>query len=163
MAIFIHTRGGRVKRTVKLWRSQRAVLRAIVTLIIPAYPDLDAATRAAVEIDVTRYVASQIQQMPRFLRLPYKLAVVSFDWLALLRYARPFRRLPSELQSAYLAAWSDAPLGPMRDFVKLIRSSALLVYFDHPRVLQRLEAERQLPGADDGARPHGCQHRRVSV
>jgi hypothetical protein len=132
-----------VKRTVQLWRSQRAVLRDIVTLVVPAYPELDAATRATVEHDVTRYVASQIQQMPRFLRLPYKLAVVSFNWLALPRYARPFRRLPAERQSSYLALWSEAPFGPMRDFVKLIRSSALLVYFDHPLVRQRLEAERQ--------------------
>ncbi len=138
-----------MKRTVKLWRSQRAVLRDIVILIIPAYPDLDAATRATVENDVTRYVASQIQQMPRFLRLPYKLAVVTFNWLALWRYARPFRRLPAELQSTYLALWSDAPLGAFRDFVKLIRSSALLVYFDHPLVLQRLEAERRQPVVAD--------------
>lgn len=132
-----------MKRTVKLWRSQRAVLRDIVTLIVPAYPDLDAATRVTVEHDVTRYVASQIQQMPRFLRLPYKLAAASFNWLALLRYARPFRRLPADLQSSYLALWSEAPLGAMRDFVKLIRSSALLVYFDHPLVRRRLDAERR--------------------
>ena len=134
-----------MKRTVKLPRSQRAVLRAIVTLIAPAYPDLDVATRATVEADVTRYVASQIQRMPRFLRLPYKLAVVTFNWLAVLRYGRPFRHLRADRQLSYLGRWSDAPLGPMRDFVKLIRSSALLVYFDHPLVLRRLEAERQQP------------------
>ncbi len=122
------------------------MLHAIVSLIIPMFPDLDAETRARVERDVTRYVASQIQQMPRFLRLPYKVAVVAFDWLALPRHARVFRRLPPELQSGYLERWSEARLGPMRDFVKLIRSSALLVYFDHPLVLRQLEAERRQAG-----------------
>jgi len=128
-----------------LWRSQTAVLSDIVTLILPPYPPLDAATAAAVGQDVTRYVATQIQSMPGFLRLPYKLALFAFDWLALLRHLRTFRRLRPEAQQTYLALWSDGPLGPMRDFVKLIRSSSLLVYFDHPLVMQRLEAERRQP------------------
>ena len=123
-------------------RRQPAVLRGILSLIIPAYPDLDAATRASVEDDVTRYVASQIGHMPGFLRLPYQLALLAFDWLAFLRYARPFHGLGIEQQSHYLTHWSEGPFGPMRDFTKLIRSSGLLVYFDHPLVLQRLEAER---------------------
>ncbi len=140
-----------MKQAVAGWRSQPAVLRGIITLIIPAYPDLDTVTRGTVEDDVTRYVVSQIQNMPRFLRLPYQVAVVAFNWLALLRYARLFRRLPADQQDAYLTLWSDGPLGPMRDFIKLIRSLALFVYFDHPLVLQRLEAERQ-PRARSGQR-----------
>jgi len=135
-------RGAIVRRAVERQPSQLTVLRGIITLIIPTYPDLDAATRASVEGDVTRYVASQIQGMPGFLRLPYQVALVAFDWLALLRYARPFHRLRADQQFLYLGVWSDGPLAPMRDFIKLIRSTGLLVYFDHPLVLQHLEAER---------------------
>ena len=127
----------------QLRRSQTAVLSAVIELIIPAYPNLESETRRTVHRDVTRYVGSQIQSMPGFLRLPYKLALVAFDWLALLLHRRTFLHLAADSRLAYLAFWSEGPLGPMRDFVKLIRSSALLVYFDHPLVLQQLEAERR--------------------
>lgn len=130
-----------------LSRGQTAVLAEIIRTLTPSYPELAADTRATAQADVTRYVASQILAMPGHLRLPYKLALVAFNWLALLRYFRPFVSLPHELKPAYLALWSDAPVGPMRDFVKLIRSSGLLVYYDHPLVVQHLNAEQRRPTA----------------
>ena len=120
-----------------------ATVHALVTVILPAYPELDAGHRSTVEHDVTRYVARQVQAMPTVLRVPYTFALLAFEWLPLLRYGRPFRRLPSLRRASWLALWSDAPIPPMRDFVKLIRSSSLLVYFDHALVMQRLEAQRQ--------------------
>jgi hypothetical protein len=126
-----------------------ATLAAIVRVILPAHPELDATARSAVESEVTRYVARQIQAMPGFLRLPYRAALLAFDLLPLLRYARPFRALAPAAQAAYLARWNAAPIAAMRDVIKLMRSSALLVYFDHPLVLARLEAAR--PSANSGA------------
>jgi hypothetical protein len=123
-------------------RGETATLRGIVTVVLPAYPDL-AAERGAVEDDVTRYLASQIGAMPSFLRLPYRLALRGFALLPLLRYGRSFHALPSPRRKAYLALWSDAPLTRMRELVKLIRTTALLVYFDHPAVRERLDAERR--------------------
>ena len=125
--------------------SLQRVLADVIERILPDYPLMDAATQRSVHVDVTRYVASQIAGMPGFLRLPYLLALLAFNWLALLRHGRPFRGLSIERQASYLALWNDAPIGPMRDFVKLIRSSALLVYFDHPLVLAQLESERRAP------------------
>lgn len=119
-----------------------AVLRDVLTVILPAYPELDDPTRGAVLGDVTRYVAAQVESMPPFLRLPYRLALVALEWLPLLRYGRRFSALPPATQAAYMARWNDAPIPAVRDFVKLIRSTALLVYFDHPVILQRLENER---------------------
>ncbi|MBI3781862.1 MAG: hypothetical protein HY270_00520 [Deltaproteobacteria bacterium] len=123
----------------------RHVLGDVIERIVPSYPVMDADTQRTVHADVTRYVASQIAGMPGFLRLPYFLALFGFNWLSVLRNGRPFRSLPVDRQASYLALWNDAPIGPMRDFVKLIRSSALLVYFDHPLVMRQLEAERRLP------------------
>jgi hypothetical protein len=119
-----------------------AILHDIVTLILPAWPelDLDEALRRKITGEVTAYVAAQIQAMPRFLRGPYTLALLGFGWLPVLRYGRTFGALPSVLQKSYLAHWSDGPIGPMRDFVRLIRSSALLVFFDHALIIERLEA-----------------------
>jgi len=127
-------------------------LQAVVTVILPRYPDLDPGVRVAVEQDVARYVARQIGSMPSFLRIPYRLALLAFEWLPLLFYGRPFRALPAARSARYLAWWNDAPILAMRDFVRLIRSSALLVYFDHPAVVQQLAAR---PSVSERREAHG--------
>lgn len=127
----------------RLSRYESRIVADVVRLILPEYPPLDSSVREEVSVDVTSYVASQIRSMPSFLAHPYRLALLAFDLLPLLRYGRTFHSLPYGRKHAYLAGWSDAPIGVMRDFVKLIRSCALLAYFDHPRVGAELEAERQ--------------------
>ena len=122
---------------------QERVLSEIVRLLTPSYPQLDAATTARVQADVTTFVALRIAAMPSFLRVPYRIAITAFNLLPLLWRARRFVSLPATAQASYLALWSAARLGPMRDFVKLIRSCALLAYFDHPDVTQRLDAEHR--------------------
>ncbi len=135
--------GGAVRLVSGLGHLLTAILRDIVRLILPAFPEIDCPARKTVEHDVTRYLAVQIQAMPGYLRLPYKLALLGFGLLPFVRYGRCFRGLPASKQASYLALWNDAPVLPMRDFVKLIRSSALLVYFDHFLVIEGLEAQRR--------------------
>lgn len=120
-----------------------AILSVIVRVVLPDYPALETAARRSVENDVARYVAALLGSMPAFLRFPYTVALCAFEWLALLRHGRRFRNLTVAQQTLHLAAWSEAPLLPMRDFVRLIRSSALLAYFDHQLVARQLEAERR--------------------
>lgn len=124
----------------------------VVRTILPRYPELDPDASAAVEADVASYVGAQIASMPAFLRLPYQLALLAFAWLPVVRHGRPFGRLSPMARAAYLGAWSDGPIAPLRDVVKLMRSSALLVYFDHPLVVERLEAER--PPRSSCSAPH---------
>lgn len=119
---------------------ERRTVATIVALVIPEFPRLDAPVRAQVQGDVSRYVVDQIGAMAGFLGGPYRLAILGFESLPVLRYGKTFHALPPRRQHAYLAFWSAAPLGPMRDFVKLIRSCALLAYFDHRDVRKVLEA-----------------------
>lgn len=134
----------------RLSRGQRRTVAAIVDRLLPSAPELAAEARRRVAEASTRFVAVEIESIPRFLRVPYLLAVLGFEWLALLRYGRPFSRLAAERQRAYLALWSDFPIGPPRDFVKLIRGCALLAYFDHPEVRAALERDRH--AADEPVR-----------
>jgi hypothetical protein len=124
-------------------RATHAIVHEIVTTILPEYPTLDPAVREQVVGEVSAYVAAQIQSMPEFLRLPYALALFGFDALPAVRYGRRFRALPAAARLSYLARWDDAPIAAMRDVVKLLRSSALLSYFDHPLVVQRMQTESQ--------------------
>lgn len=116
------------------------VVAALVHLVVPEFPALEPATRRSVEDEVGRYVASQIAGMPGYLALPYRLALRIFDGLPRLFYLQPFVRLDAARGTRYLERWSNAPLAPMRDFVKLVRSCALLAYFDHPAVVAQLQS-----------------------
>lgn len=122
----------------RLSAGRREVVAEIVRSIAPAYPDLDEAERTRVHWSVTAFVASQIESLPSFMAAPYRLAITAFDLLPLLRFGRRFVSLDENARQAWVALWSDARFGPARDFVKLIRSCALLAYFDHPDVLRRL-------------------------
>jgi hypothetical protein len=121
---------------------ERRTVTGIVALVIPEFPRLDPAVQARVHDDVCRYVLDQIGAMAGFLAGPYRVAILGFQLLAVFRYGKTFHALPPGRRQAYLALWSGSPLGAMRDFVKLIRSCALLAYFDHPAVRTDLEASR---------------------
>lgn len=129
----------------RLGRSRERTVAEIIACIVPALPILEDSARAAVLADVTRFVGSQILALPDFLRIPYKLALTGFDWLAILRWGAPFRALDRERRVAYLALWSEAPLGAPRNFLKLIRSCALLAYYDHPALAVPLGAAVSSP------------------
>jgi hypothetical protein len=117
---------------------QRHVVAEIVGLVTPAEFLPDPEARARVRDDATDFVCSQIAAMPSFLRLPYRLALAAFNLLPVLRWARPFSRLPERARTAYLSVWSDGGISLNRDFVKLLRSCALLAYFDHEEVRRQL-------------------------
>lgn len=122
--------------------SERRVVSEIVRLTVSAWTELEPAAQARVHADVARFVALQVSSMPTFLRWPYRLAILAFNLLAVVRYARPFVSLREESKGSYLAFWSGGRIGPMRDFVKLIRSCAVLAYFDHAEVRRALDARR---------------------
>ncbi len=119
---------------------QRRVVAEIVSLVAPAEFVPDPETRARVQDDATDFVCFQIAAMPSFLRLPYRLALTAFNLLPLLRWGRPFGRLPERARASYLAFWSDGGISVNRDFVKLLRSCALLAYYDHEDVRRHLES-----------------------
>lgn len=136
-----HTIG--VPRTVTT-----SVVSALVVLLLPDYPHVDAVVRHKLLADVAAYVVSQIEAMPRFLRLPYRVMLALFEVLPVLRFGNRFSALPLHQQASCLTWWAMVPLPPVRDFLKLIRSSALLVYFDHPLLQPYLEDEAVLLPAE---------------
>lgn len=122
-------------------RHRDAIVTAIVADLLPSHPALDLAERRTVAADVVAFVASQVQGLPDFLRVPYGMALLAFEGLPVLRWGRPFRRLDGGRRHAYLALWTASNLGVTRNFIKLLRSCTLLAYYDHPTVRARLDAE----------------------
>ncbi|MFT5441830.1 MAG: hypothetical protein ACI8W3_000872 [Myxococcota bacterium] len=135
-----------------LTSAHRKTVALVVELVCPPYPDLTTEERTEVTATAAAFVVSQIEAMPTFLFFPFALAITGFQWLAALRYGRGFDKLDSTRKVSYLAVWSGSPIGPFRDFVKLIRSCALLAYFDHPVVTKNLpamHADREVHGVAD--------------
>jgi hypothetical protein len=122
--------------------NQRRVVSEIIRLITPLFPGLETHIQASVHADVTDFVASQVEAMPSFLRLPYMLAITTFHLLPIVRYGTHFLGLEQEAKAAYLSFWSNGKIGAMRDFIKLIRSCAVLAYFDHADIRRQLDADR---------------------
>ncbi len=117
-------------------------LAEIIEALLPSYPEMDAGQRRQIGIQVCRDVNEQVDRMPRYLGRPYRITLQVFDLLAVMAYGRRFRALGLDSRRSYLQWWSASPLSPMRDFVKVIRSMALLFYFDHPLVVGHLTSRQ---------------------
>ena len=131
-------------------RHRDAIITAIVTDLLPSHPALDLVDRRTVAADVVAFVASQVQRLPDFLRVPYGVALFAFEGLPILRWGRPFRALDGRRRHAYLVLWTASNLGAPRNFIKLLRSCTLLAYYDHPTVRARLE-EAATPSGSAGS------------
>ncbi|MBN2564019.1 MAG: hypothetical protein JXQ75_24155 [Phycisphaerae bacterium] len=120
-------------------KDNRKILEAIVRPLLPVEPVLQPDVRRQVEDAVVDFVAAQIRDMPSYLRLPYGFAMIGFNWMAVRQYARTYLRLDEVKQRDYIAVWIHSLISVKRDFIKLIRSCALLSYYDHPLVAAALE------------------------
>ena len=131
-----------------------SLVLAIARPLLPSFPPLSDAELNEAERDLEGFLAAQLSEMPRYLDLAFKVALVAFDWLPVLRYGRTYRGLPRETQARVVRAWSGSPIAAMRNFVKLLRSCALFAWLDHPIVAARLEhasAERAQHAGGAGA------------
>jgi hypothetical protein len=117
------------------------ILSAAASPMLPRYPQLSESDRSRVLHGLDLFLVEQVFAMPRYMLMPYLVALEVFEILPILRRGRPFSSLAAEDRGVIVARWSSSPLGPMRDLLKLIRSCALLYYLDHPIVERRLEEE----------------------
>lgn len=123
--------------------SRSDLLVAVARPLLPRFPALSAGERATVEGELGDFLAAEVEAMPRHLHLAFCAALACFSVLPLLRWGRTYAALPPESRERVVRAWSAAPFGPPRDFVKLVRSLTLFFYLDHPLVVARLETQSE--------------------
>jgi len=129
-----------VRDEPSLTTRERELVRAVVTVLLPEYPQLPDDARGRVAEDVAAFLDAQIAGLATPLRLPYRLALAILDGLPLLRYGRPFTRLERAQRERWLDVWQARGGVATASVLKLLRSCALFAYFDHPVVIERLEA-----------------------
>jgi hypothetical protein len=125
--------------------SIEARLLDIARPLLPSVPELPSDEALRVERDLAAALDAQIAGLPLYLAAPFRAALVAFELAPLLRFGRPYRALPIESQRRVVRAWSNAPIGAFRNFIKLVRSCALYAYLDHPIVTERLERDSATP------------------
>jgi hypothetical protein len=117
------------------------LLMDIARPLLPAHPRLDPDEIERVERDLTAFLVAEIGALPLHLAAPFRLALVAFALLPVLRFGRTYRALPPEHKHRVVYAWANAPVAVFRNFVKLVRSCALFAYLDHPLVMANLERD----------------------
>ena len=114
------------------------LVEKIVSAMLPEKPVVYSDSRRKVEEDVSDFVYGQIEALPVYLRVIYKIVLCKFNFSSFFIYGNVFSNLTKSKQLNYLRIWSESPIRQMRDFIKLIKSCAFLQYFDHPVILEAM-------------------------
>ena len=75
-----------------------------------------------------RFVLDQHGRMPGYLCLPFLLVTLAFGGSSVLRYGRPFHRLPHAMRWRQIEAWRNAPIGVCRDLIKFYESFVIFYW-----------------------------------
>lgn len=99
-------------------------------------PDLieDPGLRAEVHEEVGRFTCEQIDCIPFRYRLLFKVGLVGFKLYIFACTGKFLCSVPLARRRKLIEFWAFGPIGLTRKFMKLIRSLAILAYYDHEAV-----------------------------
>jgi glycosyltransferase 2 family protein len=95
---------------------------------------LPPAQREQVTSDVVAFVAGQVAALPNRLRMLFRVGVIGFGVAVRLRHPRGLAALPPARQAAVVQAWAFGRWAQPRKLFRLIRSTTLLAFYDHPLI-----------------------------
>ena len=95
--------------------------------------------RRVVTGDVMTFVSGQIQALPNRLRLLFRLGLTLFGLAVRLRHPLGLHALPAERRARIVEAWAFGRWSAPRKLFRLVRSTALLAFYDHPAVAALLD------------------------
>lgn len=120
-----------------------SLVEALVPLdVVPLATD---AQRAVVG-DVAAFVQGQVAQLGLTLRVLFLIGLTGFRGYARGRYLRGFCRLPLADRRAVVLAWTYARLPQARQLMQLVRSLALMAFYEAPAVRAALREDERLVG-----------------
>lgn len=89
--------------------------------------------------DVANFIYSEVQNLPRKFQVLFAIAMFGFNLLIFLRYFRLFSLLEKSTRTDIFNGWAYGKIAITRKLFKLVRSTALLAFYEHPKVLEALE------------------------
>jgi hypothetical protein len=111
---------------------------SLIEDLLPRWPELDAAERERVAADCQHFVTRHIGMAPPYVRLGVVGLMTAFWAYAGLRRATGAR----DGLAAMLDGFCRLPIPMVANLDRLLRTSAMIGYLDHPMVLAKLGEER---------------------
>ncbi|MGH0028749.1 MAG: lysylphosphatidylglycerol synthase transmembrane domain-containing protein [Myxococcota bacterium] len=103
------------------------LILALTAALVPA-PESD--EQAAAAVRTAGFVQGQVNALPMLLWLALELGLVGFRVLVRLRYLRSYCALPAETQRRVAAWWAYGPHRLTRTMFRVLRSTAMLAYYE---------------------------------
>jgi hypothetical protein len=100
------------------------------------------ADQQAVVSYVANFIQGEIKSLSKRFQILFKIGMLGFGVLVWLRYFRSFSFLPLAKRVEIFNAWAYGKIPIKRQLFKLIRSTALLAFFEYPVVVDVLENQR---------------------
>ena len=104
-------------------------------------------------VQFDRHIHAQWLVSPWHIRLSVYLIATLIQWSALLRFARPFSALNSQLQMRWLLMWTHSPLPIFRLSIRLVLTLVKPAYFEQFKVQQNLNYSRPISDRIKTKRP----------
>lgn len=121
------------------------VLQQATAALLPDVPGLSAGSSIEVERAVGEFLSGQFHRMPMHLHAG---CLAMLLWMRIAsRFSRPLD--PRDVYRACAVSWQRSRVPGLRQFIRLLRSCALLRFYSHPLVLARLGSP--VPSRMDGA------------
>lgn len=103
--------------------------------------ELEESAKKEVYEEVGRFTFTQIACIPFRYRVLFSIGLTGFKMYIFLLSGRFLCDLPLAKRRAIVESWAFGKVALTRKFMKLIRSLAILSYYDHPLVLEKLTAQ----------------------
>jgi len=94
------------------------------------------------------FVQGEIRSLSKKFQLLFTIGMLGFNLLIWARYFQIFTRLPLSHRIQIFNGWAYGKIPLTRQLFKLIRSTALLAFFEHPAVVRCLEDKKTITGTN---------------
>lgn len=112
----------------------------LIEATVPA-PLTDPAQAQQVNDEVARFVEGQLGALPTLFRLAFAAGMRGFRMHTVLRTCHSFCALPLQARTAQVERWAYGRFALGRQLFRVVRSTALLAYYEHPLVTRALGLE----------------------
>ena len=88
---------------------------------------------------VADFIQGEIRNLSKKIQVLFSIGMFGFGTLVWLRYLRTFSQLPLTRRISIYNGWAYGKIPVTRQLFKLVRSTALLAFFEHPAVMNALK------------------------
>jgi hypothetical protein len=88
---------------------------------------------------VADFIQGEIRNLSKKIQVLFSIGMFGFGTLVWLRYLRTFSQLPLTRRISIYNGWAYGKIPVTRQLFKLVRSTALLAFFEHPAVMDALK------------------------